>query len=471
MISQDKDVYKKNRDRLIELGQSHVLNFWQELTPVQRENLMRQISELDFSLLAELQQMALGKKEHEKNLGNLAPTNVMGLGERSSKDLEVLPLGEEALRNGRVAAFLVAGGQATRLGFPGPKGKFPITPVKKKSLFQLHAEKIRAVQEKYATKIPWYIMTSVYNHEETVSFFKANRFFGLDEHDVMFFRQEMLPAFNRQGKILLAAKDSLALNPNGHGGSVKALWDSGALADMKKRGVEYIFYFQVDNVLVKICDPVFIGYHIQAGAEMSNKVVRKENPEDKVGIICKINGRDGVVEYSDLSRKDMYARTDDGNLKYWAGSIAIHILNVDLIERQNKQGFKLPYHRAIKKVPYLDEQGQPVIPKDVNAIKFESFVFDLLFDVKKSFTLEVERKKEFSAVKNELGAESPESARRDLLRYFACVLSEAGFEIPMKADGSPEIDLEVSFLLTENIKLLKKKVKGIKQITDGIYIE
>ena len=471
MTANETEAHERNYACLKKLGQSHVLKYWQELTPRQRKKLMDQISAVDCALLAELQRMVSGINEQEAAKRNIEPTTVLSLQERSGRDRSVLALGEEALRKGQVAAFLVAGGQATRLGYTGPKGKFRITPVRNKSLFRMHAEKIRAIQEKYATKIPWYIMTSVFNHEETVSFFKGNGFWGLQEQDVMFFNQEMLPAFDFRGKMLLAAKDSLALNPNGHGGSVKALWDSGAIRDMRQRGIQYIFYFQVDNVLVKICDPVFIGYHIQAGAEMSNKVVRKENPEDKVGVICKLNGRDGVVEYSDLSEQDMHARAEDGNLKYWAGSIAIHILNVDLIERQNRRGFKLPYHRAVKKVPYLDERGQCVQPKEKNAIKFETFIFDLLLDVKKSFTMEVDRKNEFSAVKNEYGAESPASARRDLLRYYAVLLNEAGYEVPVDANGYPEIDLEISALLTENIPQLRNKLKAVSQIKDGFYIE
>lgn len=463
--------YQKHLDCLSSLDQSHIFRFWKWLNERQRMNLMEQIYGLDCDLLRELRDMAVGKKEPISENFNITPTNVVTLAERKERDSLVLPLGEDALRRGEVAAFLVAGGQSTRLGVSGPKGKFCITPVKNKSLFQLHAEKIRAISKKYQTIIPWYIMTSVYNHEETVAFFKENHFFGLNEQDVMFFSQEMLPAFDRQGKILLAAKDSLALNPNGHGGSVKALWDSGAIADMKNRGIKYIFYFQVDNVLVQICDPRFIGYHIQAKAEMSNKVVRKENPEDKVGVICNISGRDGVVEYSDLSREDMYARTTDGKLKYWAGSIAIHVLNVDFLERENKEGFKLPYHHAIKKVPYLDENGNLIHPKNMNAIKFESFVFDLLFDVKKSFTLEVERDKEFSAIKNKKDSESPETARKDLLRHYAFLLKEAGVKVVVDKDGFPKFDLEISPLFAQSAEEIKEKMRELAVIKKGIYLE
>lgn len=471
METKQKTQFEKNLACLEKLGQTHILKYWDELNPAQKKHLQRQIEALDCGLLQMLTGMATGKGEPLSESLTIEPGDVISLADREKSDAAALPPGEQALRRGEVAVFLVAGGQGTRLDISGPKGKFPITPLKNKSLFQLHAEKIRATARKYQTVIPWYIMTSIYNHEETVAFFKENGFFGLNEADVRFFSQDMLPTFDKEGKILLSAKNSLALSPNGHGGSVKALWDSGAINDMKDRGIRYIFYFQVDNVLAVICDPFFIGYHILAGAEMSNKVVRKVNPQDKVGVVCKINGRDGVVEYSDLSEQDMYARSADGELKYWAGSIAIHVLNVDFIERENREGFKLPYHKAVKKIPFIDNSGVLLHPAEKNGIKFETFVFDLLQHTQKTCTVEVERQKEFSALKNKSGFESPATARKDLLRYYASLLNQAGVTVEVDEQGYPLFDMEISPLFALNAQDIKEKINMLPEIRAGVYLK
>jgi len=469
MITASEKKYQNVIETVFQNHQEQVFRFWNELNKQQKNNLLNQLSRMDFRLLQELIDLGLGKKQQITEAFRMEPTEVLTLKKRVHRDAAVLPLGEETLRAGQVAAFLVAGGQATRLGFAGPKGIFPISPVKNKSMFQLHAEKIRAVSHRYNTIIPWYIMTSESNYTETVDFFVRRHFFGLAEQNVIFFKQEMLPSISMQGKLLLSNKDRIALSPNGHGGSVKALWDSGALHDMRRRGIRYLFYFQVDNVLIKICDPVFLGYHIASRAEMSNKAVRKQQPQERVGVICKINGKDGVVEYSDLSPEDMEARADGGELKYWAGSIAIHIFNVDFLIRENEMGFKLPYHVARKIVPYLNEAGQLITPEEKNGLKFESFVFDLLLDAKKTFTMEVERSSEFSAVKNKQGTESPQTARRDLLKKDALLLREAGFDIPCHADGLPKFNIEISSLFALDAEELRRKAASLPELKEGFY--
>lgn len=458
-------------EQLYAMGQGHIFRFWDELTDEQREHFLSQIRQLDLSLLSRLIDFGLDKEKSLVEKYRLAPTDVLTLKKRRHRDQAIIPVGEEALRKGQVAAFLVAGGQGSRLGFDGPKGCFPITPVRHKILFQLHAEKILALNKKYETQIPWYIMTSSTNHKQTVECFQKHEYFGLNPQDISFFIQDMLPAIDKKGKLLLAKKDSLFLSPNGHGGSVKALWDSGSIADMRKRGIRYIFYFQVDNVLVNICDPAFIGYHIAARADMSNKVIRKKNPEERLGIICKINGQEGVVEYSDLSREDMYARTEDGRLKYWAGSIAIHMLNVEFVALANEHGFNLPYHKALKVVPYMDEKGHTVRPVDKNGIKFETFVFDLLLQAGRIFTMEVKREEEFSPVKNATGEDSPKTAQDDLLRVYANWLIAAGIDIELNEQGLPlkKIEISPTFALTRQDVIEKSAL--INEIYDPFYLE
>ncbi len=468
---QDPSIQKKI-DQLYERGQQHILQFWEKLNSEQKEILLAQIRNLDFDLIDRLIELSRSADQQNRKDVTLEPVPIMTLEEREAKDHEVTPLGEDALRKGKVAAFLVAGGQGSRLGFEGPKGAYEITPVKNKPLFQLHAEKLRAMQKRYDITIPWYIMTSKTNHEETIRFFKENDHFGYDRNALMFFSQDMIPAIDFEGSFFLEKPYKIFESPNGHGGSIKALWDSGAIDDMKERGIEYIFYFQVDNVLTKICDPVYLGYHIVHHSEMSNKVLRKAYPEEKMGVICKINGKIGVREYSDLSEEEMYAKNEDGSLKFWAGSIAIHIINVNFIERENEGGFQLPYHIAKKKIKHINEKGEEITPEKENGIKFETFVFDALPDAQKTFSLEVKRSEEFSALKNKKGADSPKTTREDLLKTYARWLAAAGIQIPLNDEGVPEINLEISpvFALDEH-DIIAKRQQLPEKFEDGTYLK
>ncbi len=466
--SNDKD---KIIETLEKYGQSHVLRFWDKLDEHQRQRLLDQIAEIDFTLLRKLAGQALNKRGPTSAKIRLEQAEFTSLDERRDKDPEALPVGEEALRNGKVAAFLVAGGQGTRLGYDGPKGMFPVTPVKRKSLFQLHAEKLRAMGNRYKTIIPWYIMTSETNHEPSIAYFKENKFFGYNPQDIMFFTQEMIPAIDHHDKLILNAPDHIFTNPNGHGGALKALWSSGALADMKRRGIESIFYFQVDNVLTRICDPVYIGYHILGESEMSNKVVRKKSPEEKMGVLCKINGKLGLIEYSDISDADMHARNTDGSLKFWAGNIATHILSVSFVERENQGGFRLPYHIAEKSIPYLDDRGKLITPRAKNGIKFETFVFDALQDAERSVSIEIVRAEEFSPLKNREGDNSPETVRQHQNNLYGHWLVAAGFPVIRDNKGNviPDIEISPLFALDEE-EVIGKKEKILMSERD-IYLE
>ncbi len=456
---------------LKEHGQEHILQFWDHYTDEQKNQMIDQIDLIDFSLLSQL--ISSTKNEENKvteKKVQLEPTLTLTLSERMKLDQEMQQAGDELLRAGKVGAFLVAGGQGSRLGFDGPKGAYPITPIKKKTLFQLHAEKIIAMSQEYGKTIPWYIMTSTGNHEETVEFFKSNNFFGLNENDIMFFSQDMLPAVDKNGKLMLEEKDKIFMSPNGHGGSVKALWDSGAHSDLVKRNIEYLFYFQVDNVLVNICDPTFLGYHKKYNSEMSSKVVRKTYPEEKMGIICKVNGKTGVIEYSDLSDEDMYAKDADGELKYWAGSIAIHFINTKFIEKENKRGFQLPYHVAEKNIPFISSNGEIIKPDDKNGFKFETFVFDALAHCENTITIEVSREEEFSALKNKEGVDSEETAIRDMNMLYLKWLEKAGLEIPNGEDKN-NLQIEISPLFAFSEQKLQDKKTELPLFSKKLYIE
>lgn len=457
-------------------GQQHLLAFYDQLDPHQQSALLDQIRQLDFTAFPGwIEQYVL-------NASPMAvPTELEPAPYYPAKpDAQLASLydkarkrGEELLRTGKVAAFVVAGGQGTRLGFDGPKGNFPISPIRKKTLFRLFAETIAASSAKYGAAIPWYIMTSPQNHQATLNIFESEGYYGLDRANVCFFQQGTLPLFDLSGKILLAHQGAIATGPDGHGGSLKALHVSGALKDMKRRGVEYMSYWQIDNPLVRILDPLFIGLHDLDGAEMSSKTLIKANPLEKVGNFCVVDGRITVIEYSDLSDEQAHRKNPDGTLTFELGSIAIHIISRSFVERLNAHGFALPLHRAVKKIPYIDPGGNLVQPDKPNGVKLETFVFDALPLAKKSIILEILRSEEFAPVKNASGADSPEVTHRMLIERAAGWLQSAGVTVPRKPDGSPDATIEIapSFALgPEDIADKRNKVPPIAP-GQSIYLE
>jgi UDP-N-acetylglucosamine/UDP-N-acetylgalactosamine diphosphorylase len=287
-------------------------------------------------------------------------------------------------------------------------------------------------------------MTSPLNHSETIEIFQKNQYFGLDSDNVMLFQQGTLPNFGFDGRILLAEKGKIATSPDGHGGSLKALYESGAIEDMKKRGVEFISYWQVDNPLINIFDPLFIGLHALDNAQMSSKTVIKTSPFEKVGNFCVADGKLTVIEYSDLPDELARKQNPDGSLVFQLGSIAIHIISTSFVEKLNAKGFSLPIHRAEKKIPYIDSQGSRVEPDEPNGVKLETFVFDALPLAANSIILETIRKEEFAPTKNATGTDSVETTKQMMIDRAAGWLESAGIEIPRKTDGSPDCTLEIA---------------------------
>ena len=409
-------------------GQEHVFAFWDELDEPGRERLRAELSAVDLDLVREL--AALARRPGDGHAPSFEPPEVFPL-ERpahlEARAREAREAGAELLRAGRVAWLLVAGGQASRLGYEGPKGAFPVAPVTSRTLFEIFARRLHAVRERYGAAPPWYVLTSQANDAATRAFFAERGHFDLDPESVFFFRQAMLPALDAEGRILLAARDALFLAPNGHGGVLAALASSGALGDARRRGIETFAYFQVDNPLARPGDPLFLGLHALEGAQMSTKVVAKRDASEKVGVIGRIDGKLACIEYSDLPARLREARGPGGELVYRAGNIALHAIDLAFVEDLTRGGLRLPWHVARKGIAAIDREGRPA---KVEGFKFETFVFDALGFARSSVTFEVDRRLEFSPVKNASGEDSPATARRDLCALHASWAERAGAPLP-----------------------------------------
>ncbi len=456
--------------------QNHLLAFWPQLNETGKQNLLAEIERLNFSKIDAWVEKYITSPVSFTQLDNLTPPNSYKPQpenhEQRAKYAQARELGKKLISKGKVAVFVVAGGQGTRLGFDGPKGNFHISPVKNKTLFKLFAETIAANSKKYQTQCPWYIMTSPANHAQTEDIFQENAYYGLSKSDVFIFQQGTLPNFDFDGKILLADKSHIAFSPDGHGGSIKALHQSGAIKDMKNRGIEFISYWQIDNQLVNILDPLFVGLHALDQAEMSSKAVLKTEPKEKVGCFCLVDGKVTVIEYSDLPGELAEKRNPDGSLAFELGNIAIHLINVNFVEKLNAEAFSLPMHRAIKKIPCLDPQKGFIQPQKPNGIKLETFIFDSLPLASKSVILQTLRSEEFAPAKNAAGLDSAETARQMMVERAAGWLEYAGITVPRKADGSPDCIIEIASAFALDKDDIKAKADQISPIKPGdkIYL-
>lgn len=430
-------------------GQEHVVQFWDELDDAGREQLAQQLREIDWeSFDGWVKDYVLEPKPATLPAG-LKPAPSYPAAPRNPPEAALydgaVRRGQALLRAGRVAGFTVAGGQGTRLGYDGPKGTFPVSPIQNKTLFQIFAENIWRAQEKYGCTIPWYVMTSPINDGPTREFFKANAYFGLNPAKVKFFTQGTMPAIGLDGKLLMQSKDSLALSPNGHGGSLLALRQSGALKDMADARIEHISYWQIDNPLVQMFDPLFLGLHDLTDSDMSSRGLVKTGPLEKLGNYCLVDGKVTIIEYSDMPEELAKSKTQDGRLRFRVGSPAIHVIRRDFVERLTEGGrLQLPFHRAVKKVPCVDAAGNAVEVKEPNAVKLEMFIFDALPLANKPLILEGDRDEQFAPVKNPSGVDSAESSRKMQQERAARWLEAAGVAVPKNADGTLACTLELS---------------------------
>jgi UDP-N-acetylglucosamine/UDP-N-acetylgalactosamine diphosphorylase len=452
-------------------GQKHLLAFWHELSAGQRALLAEQIRALDLRLLAELHRGA-GASDDWAALARraMAPPAFRLRDPRPAIAPEQAHArGMQSLAAGHVGVILVAGGQGTRLGFDRPKGMFTIGPVSGHSLFQILLEKIAARSRAAGMRIPLYIMTSPATHAETVTHLEQNEHFGLPRDDVRVFCQGTMPAVDATtGRVLLAEKHALAISPDGHGGMLAALVSSGCLAEMRARGITQLFYCQVDNPLVEMCDPEFLGYHLLARSELSTQVVAKRTSRDKVGNVVSIDGRLRIIEYSDLNLLDdeiVERRAADGTPIFWAGNTAIHAFDLSLLERAAHTASALPFHVARKVVPHVGESGEAIAPREPNAMKFERFIFDLLPEARQAIVVEVDEARAFAPLKNAEGdrRDTPETVRRQMIALHAEWLRAAGCEV------APDVAVEISPMFAQNAEELAAQVRPGMVVTQPRY--
>lgn len=426
-------------------GQEQLLKFFNELAEAEQENLLNQISEVDFDLIKRLYEDIVVKDSVKKLTGEITPipsTNWDSFSE--GEKAELTKSGMELIKEGKVAAFLVAGGQGTRLGHTGPKGTYDIGLPSHKALFQLQAERLLSLARKVGGKlIPWYIMTSKENNDDTINFFKANAYFGYAKEDIFFLMQDLLAVVDSEGKLLLQDKANLSLGPNGNGGCFLALEKSGALKDMEARGIEWIFVYGVDNSLVRVADPAFLGFTVKSGLPVSSKMLLKTDPEEKLGIFCLEDERLTILEYSELEESFRYARDVRGELLYNCGNIVNYFFKLDFLKGAAEVG--LPYHVAHKKMKTVDSLGAEVTPSDPNAYKFELFIFDIFSSLKEIAALSINREEEFAPVKNKDGDDSPATARAMISKLHKAWLIKAGFNAESLKGKTVEISPIVSY--------------------------
>lgn len=400
--------YQQAMAKLEQYGQLHVLRFFDQLNEAQKESLLAQIDETDFSVVE-----CLDRKEETGKRGKITPITCMQTGEIERGREKFEALGVEAIRNGKVGAVLLAGGMGTRLGSNEPKGVYNIGVTRELYIFECLIRNLLEVVDRTGAWVPLFIMTSDKNHERTVSFFNEHRFWGYAPDKVWFFKQEMAPAVDYSGKVYLESKGKISKSPNGNGGWFISLERNGLLSKIHEMGVEWLNIFAVDNVLQKIADPIFVGAVLDSHVEVGAKVVRKSDPEEKVGVMCLEDGKPSIVEYYELTEEMRYEKDDKGEYSYNFGVILNYLFSVRALERI--MSHKLSLHVVEKKINCLDEKGNEIKPEQPNGYKFEQLVLDMIHDLSSCLPFEVVREKEFAPIKNATGKDSVETAR-ELLR-------------------------------------------------------
>ncbi|KAJ3080331.1 UDP-N-acetylglucosamine pyrophosphorylase [Quaeritorhiza haematococci] len=488
--------YETLKDEFEKGGQGHVFKFYDSLTQDQKDSLLASLRGINVTRVNSIFNKAVSSVPTTGSDGAAAPADVKPLPAESfdsvisadkAKVAKWRETGLKLIAENKVAVILLAGGQGTRLGSSAPKGCYDIGLPSHKSLFQLQAERILRLQkvaEQYRPEgskteivIPWYVMTSGPTRHATEDFFKTHNYFGFKRENVIFFEQGVLPAFTNDGKIFLESKHSPAVAPDGNGGIYAALrGEGGVLADLEKRGIPYIHAYCVDNCLVKVADPVFIGYCVQKNADCGAKCVPKSSPSESVGVICLKNNKFAVVEYSEIDPKMAEATNPDGSLVYNAANIANHFYTTEFLKKIESIEGELEYHIARKKIKHVNlETGEQVSPKESNGIKLELFIFDVFPFTERMAVLEVPRKEEFSPLKNAPGSKSdcPETSRADILSQHVRFVEAAGGSV-VKGDGDDKEStiptLEISPLVTydgEGLESLKGvTIKTPKYVTD-----
>lgn len=406
------------KEMLKKYGQEQLLNGYEHMEQKQQENLLNEILTIDFSQIEKLYEQTT-KQEIEK-VDKIEPISYIEKDKMTVEERKRYEeIGVNLIKQGKYAVVTMAGGQGTRLGHNGPKGTYDLGLASHKSIFQILCETLKETQTKYGVFVPWYIMTSKQNHEDTVAFFEKNQYFGYPKEDVVFFKQGELPVVNEEGKLLLDKDGHINEAADGHGGIFVSMRKNAIIYDMKTRGIEWAFIGGVDNVLVKMVDPIFVGLCIDKKVLAGGKSVVKACPEEHVGVFCKRNGKPSVIEYTEISKEMAEEKSENGDLKYGESHILCNIFNIEAIEEISKD--KLPYHSAHKKIEYQDKDGQVIKPEKPNAYKFEAFLFDAFESLEDMAIMRVKREEEFAPVKNAEGVDSPETARQLYKNFYGIV--------------------------------------------------
>ena len=397
-------------------NQTHIVNLLKKLDEVKKQELLEQIDKIDFGQIMELYDNTKKEIEIKENkieaIGYLDKAKLT----KEQKD-EFDKLGEEIIKNGEYAVVTMAGGQGTRLGHNGPKGTFKLDVYGKgKYLFEILVDNLQEANQKYNTIIPWYIMTSIENNKDTVEFLEKHNYFGYPKENVIIFTQSELPLVDVDGKLLISKDLKIKEASDGNGGTYSSLRASGSLANMKERGIKWVFIGGVDNVLLKMADVTLLGMAIKKNVQIASKSVVKANPHEKVGVFCKMNGHPKVIEYAELPEKMAEEVDEDGELKYGESHIMCNLYTIDAIEKASKE--ILMYHSAFKKNSYIDEDGKEVIPTEPNSYKFESFIFDAFEFFDDIAILRGKREDDFAPVKNKEGVDSPKTAKELYEKYW-----------------------------------------------------
>lgn len=385
-------------------GQEHVLKYYDELSVAEQEALLAQIEETDMSILEKCKNIEeLAKK------GEISPLAAMELDEIESNKESFTATGIKAIQDGKIAAVLLAGGMGTRLGSDDPKGMYNIGETKDLYIFECLVNNLMDVVKQTGSWIHFFIMTSDKNNDATIKFLTEHDFFGYKAEYIHFFKQEMAAATDYNGKIYLEEKGKLSTSPNGNGGWFVSMKNAGLLEVIKKEGIEWLNIFAVDNVLQRIADPCFVGATLQKNCTVGAKVVRKNAPDEKVGVMCLEDGRPSIVEYYELTEELMNAKDAKGDPAYNFGVILNYLFNEKALE--GLLDGNLPLHIVEKKIPYLNEAGELVKPEEPNGYKFENLVLDMIHQLDTCLPYEVVREKEFAPIKNKTGVDSVESAK------------------------------------------------------------
>jgi UDP-N-acetylglucosamine/UDP-N-acetylgalactosamine diphosphorylase len=401
-------------EQLQQAGQSHLLQFKDQLDETQLQSLLQQIAYLDLELVHQLftkhkdPNNSLSSNINAASSLDIMPPDALRLDKENTPSgvtrNQAITEGERLLRAGKVAALIVAGGQGSRLGFDKPKGMFPIGPISRRTLFEMLAHKIDALQQHYETTIPLLIMTSPSVHDETVNYFEEHAYFGLND-SIEFFCQDTLPVVDSQsGQILLQSSHTISVSPNGHGGMIEALVADKLLDKYQQAGIEHFFFGQIDNPLSPTCCPELIGFHSLTDSAVTLQAIAKQDAQDKTGNIVELDGRIQMIEYTEMPTQLAEQTTPDGQLQFWAANIAVHIFKTSFLQQLARDPTALPFHTAHKTVAHIDDLGNQIHPAEPNAIKFERFIFDSLSVSPKTTVIEADRNLVFAAVKNRASA-------------------------------------------------------------------